>query len=119
MVSDRMKNALELADKCWKKANDTSPEFVENYLAQAERLLLSKPYVRGDEFRSFCHQNGIARPMNLHPNVWVSGVRALNIMGWVQPMQKVEPKQSHNHMPSVTLWRSSLYEGVVSEQKNT
>jgi len=59
MVSDRMKNALELADKCWKKANDTSPEFVENYLAQAERLLLSKPYVRGDEFRSFCHQNGI------------------------------------------------------------
>ncbi len=110
-MSDRMKNALQLADKCWKRANRSSPEFVEEYLTYAEKLLMSKPYIRGDEFRSFCHQHGLARPAKLHPNVWVSGVRALGIIGWMHPIQKVSPKQSHNHMPSVTLWRSSIYEG--------
>ena len=110
-MSDRMKNALQLADKCWKRANRSSPEFVEEYLTYAEKLLMSKPYIRGDEFRSFCHQHGLARPANLHPNVWVSGVRALGIMGWIHPMQKVSPEQSHNHMPSVTLWRSNIYDG--------
>ena len=91
-MSDRMKNALQLADKCWKRANRSSPEFVEEYLTYAEKLLMSKPYIRGDEFRSFCHQHGLARPAKLHPNVWVSGVRALGIIGWMHPMQKVSPK---------------------------
>ena len=106
----RMENALKLAEKCWSRANQSSPEFVENYLTYAEELLTSKPYVRGDEFRSFCHQHGLVRPADLHPNVWVSGVKALSAMGWIRPIRKVEPEQSHNHMPSVTLWQSNLYE---------
>lgn len=109
MVSDRMEKALELADKCWKKANDAAPDFVEKYLEQAEKLLLTKPYVRGEEFRAFCHQNKIARPIHIHPNVWVSGVKALATMGWIKAVKKVEPQQSHNHMPSVTLWQSQLF----------
>jgi hypothetical protein len=109
MVSDRMKNALDLADKCWNKANSEAPEFVEAYLEHAEKLLLSKPYVRGEEFRAFCHQNGLARPKHIHPNVWVSGVRALSIIGWINPVKKVVPETSHNHMPSVTLWQSRIY----------
>jgi len=41
--------------------------------------------------------------------VWVSGVRALQFLGWIYPMGKVEPTKAHNHMPSVTRWRSLLF----------
>ena len=109
MVSDRMAYAYELAHKCWNKAYSKSPEFVEKYLALAEQLLLSKPLVLGDEFREYCRANGLYRPATLHHNVWVSGVKALNSLGWIQPVGRVEPKQSHNHMPEVTVWKSVLF----------
>lgn len=109
MLSDRMTNALELANKCWKKAYNTNPEFVEKYLELAETLLTSKRVVLGDEFRAHCRNNGLFRPSNLHPNVWVSGVRALKLMGWINPMHYAVPTQSHNHMPVVTQWKSTLY----------
>ena len=110
MTTERMEEALALADKCWKKANAVAPEFVETYLELAEELLTLKPLVTGDEFREYCSKKGLRRPPTLHPNVWVSGVRALNKgFGWTEPVTKVEPVKSHNHMPSVTLWRSKLY----------
>lgn len=110
MGTERMDNALALADKCWEKAYNVAPEFVEGYLSLAEELLVSKPLVTGDEFREFCSKRGLRRPASLHPNVWVSGVRALNKgFGWIEPVTKVEPVKSHNHMPSVTLWRSRIY----------
>ena len=74
-MNDRMENALALADKCWEKANKANPEFVEKYFELAEDLLTSKPVVLGDEFRDHCNKNLLFRPPNLHPNVWVSGVR--------------------------------------------
>ena len=48
----RMEKALLMADRCWEKAHQTAPEFVERYLELAEELLLTKPTVRGDEFKS-------------------------------------------------------------------
>lgn len=109
--SERMQDALDLADKCWSKAVNTSPLFVERYLELAEELLSSKLLVTGDEFREYCRNNHLFRPPELHHNVWVSGVRALKLMGWIYPVQKVEPVKRHNHMPSVTLWRSGLFNG--------
>lgn len=105
----RMERALVMADKCWEKANNTAPEFVERYLELAEELLATKPAVRGDEFRSYCMRHKLKRDHRLHPNVWVSGVRALHSLGWISPIRKVEPVELHNHMPSVTLWRSEVF----------
>lgn len=109
----RMENALALADKCWTRANQTCPEFVENYFYLAEKLLMTKPVVTGDEFREYCAQNRLYRPKEMHPNVWMSGVRALRAVGWISPLAKVEPVKNHNHMPTVTLWRSEVYHGFV------
>lgn len=108
-VTDRMTNALDLADRCWAKAVAKSPEFVENYLAVAEQLLQEKHLVRGDEFRERCKLAGIFRPPELHHNVWVSGVRTLQLIGWITENSKVVPTSMHNHMNVVTLWRSNLY----------
>jgi len=111
MTSARMDAALKLADKCWEKANKSNPEFVERYLELAEELLITKPLVTGDEFREYCRDNKLLRPAALHPNVWVSGVRVLKLLGWITPVQKVEPVKTHNHMPSVTQWRSEVFYG--------
>lgn len=108
-MDSRMDNALTLANQCWAKAMKAEPEFVEKYLACAEQLLMHKPIVLGDEFREFCAKNGVYRPKTLHPNVWVSGVRALKFLGWIHPMGKVEPTKAHNHMPLVTQWKSLLF----------
>ena len=108
-MTPRMENALTLADKCWESAAKKNPEFVERYLELAEELLLSKLQVTGDEFRERCAQRKLYRPMGLHPNVWVSGVRALKSIGWITPIKKVEPVKAHNHMPSVTLWHSEIF----------
>lgn len=109
MSSTRMQNALQLADKCWEKAYKTAPDFVEQYLEVAEQLLSSRPVVTGDEFRRACRDANVFKPIGLHPNVWVSGVRALSLMGWITQKGKVTPTQSHNHMPVVTEWTSNLY----------
>ena len=103
---------MELADKCWGKANKAEPKFVETYMTLAEELLSSKPTVTGDEFRDYCANHKLFRPATLHPNVWVSGVRALHTLGWISRIQKVEPVKAHNHMPSVTLWRSEIFHGL-------
>ena len=109
-MTPRMEQALAMADKCWQKANALHPEFVERYLQLAEQLLTQKPLVTGDEFKDHCRNNHLFRPIDLHSNVWVSGVRALHRMGWIAPVRKVEPVKSHNHMPSVTLWRSEFFD---------
>ena len=108
-MNERMEEALVLADLCWSKASIRFPEFVERYLELAEVLLISKPLVTGDEFREHCRANALYRPQELHHNVWVSGVRFLQKAGWITPIRKVEPVKAHNHMPSVTLWKSELY----------
>lgn len=105
----RMEDAIIASEKLWAKARAVSPEFVEAYLQHAEALLIRKPFVRGDEFREYCHRQGLIRPRKLHHNVWVSGPRALNKLGWTAPLSKVEPQASHNHMPSVTMWRSLIF----------
>ena len=108
-MNERMDNALALADRCWDKAASRHPEFVERYLELAEALLSRKPLVTGDEFKEHCRQHGLHRPFDLHPNVWVSAVRFLKVAGWITPVRKVEPVKAHNHMPSVTLWRSEVF----------
>jgi hypothetical protein len=30
-------------------------------------------------------------------------------LDWIEPTGKVEPVKMHNHMPTVTLWRSKIY----------
>lgn len=108
-MNERIENAMELADKCWGKAYSVAPQFVERYFELAHQLLESKPQVTGDEFCEYCANNRLFRPAHLHPNVWVSGVRVLQNLGWITKMGKVEPVKMHNHMPSVTLWRSNVY----------
>jgi len=113
--SDRMTNALLLADKCWEKANRVAPEFVEEYLRITEKALRDAPTIRGEEFKKICAQNGLWRPPQLHPNVWVSGVRVLKNLGWISALYAVPPIDPHNHMPSVTLWRSNVYWETLKE----
>jgi hypothetical protein len=108
-MTERMKQALILADKCWGKAYRASPEFVEKYLEIMQNLLLRRSVVLGDEFRAQSEFQGLRLPSNLHHNTWVSGARAMQQMGWIVPVTKVEPAQSHNHMPLVTLWRSNIF----------
>ena len=108
-MNERMKEAIELADKCWGKAYRADAAFVERYLELAEQLLLDRPMVMGDEFRANCQRLGLNLPSKLHHNTWVSGPRAIWQIGWIHPVMKVEPSQKHNHMPEVTLWRSMIY----------
>jgi len=105
---NRIEEAMVLADKCWRKAIRSEPRFVEQYLECAEDLLRTRPIVLGDEFRSHCKRRMIFLPKALHHNTWGSVVRALNIIGWITPISKVEPSQRHNHMESVTLWKSKI-----------
>ncbi len=109
MPESRMEAALKLADKCWAKAYRVEPDFVEQYLKLCERLLLERPVVMGDEFTAYCRKNMLKMPPTLHHNTWVCGPRALRSMGWIAPISKVEPAQSHNHMPTVTLWKSMIF----------
>ena len=109
MELNRMDNAMILAEKCWGKAMAKEPSFVEQYLELAEQLLVTKPVVTGDEFRAYCAKHGLFRPGTLHPNVWVSGVRALQIIGWLHKTGTTVPTKLHNHMPVVTLWTSLIY----------
>ena len=108
-MTERMKQALMLADKCWVKAYRAAPIFVEQYLEIMQNFLLMRPVVMGDEFRAQCELQGLSLPSNLHHNTWVSGARAMQQIGWISPVSKVEPVQSHNHMPLVTLWRSNIF----------
>ena len=110
-MNERLDLALTLAQKCWSKACKKEPQFVEKYLTYAEQLLLTKPIVLGDEFRDYCKNNLLFLPITLHHNTWVSGVKALQMIGWVDPITKVEPVKMHNHMDMVTMWRSNLYDG--------
>lgn len=120
MTTERMQNALALADQCWEKAYKAAPEFVERYFELSEELLSQKLLVTGDEFREFCAKRGLRRPPALHHNVWVSGVRALNKgLGWIEAAGKVEPVKAHNHMPSVTVWRSKLYGEYTGSQSQS
>ena len=107
-MSERMEHAMMLADQCWEKAIDTAPNFVEQYFKICEQHLLSKPVVNGDEFSKVCRRKGLRRPKVLHHNVWVSGVRALEAVGWITKLGKVVPLEAHNHMPSVTQYSSNL-----------
>lgn len=108
--SERMAAAMDMADQCWAKAMEVEPVFVEYYLYLAEKLLLSKPEVTGDEIKQHCEDNLLFRPASLHPNVWVSGVRALMLLGWTTKVAQTVPTKMHNHMNTVTKWKSNLYE---------
>ena len=117
-MTERMENAIDLAAKCWDKAIRVEPDFVVEYLVCAEELLTQKPKVMGDEFRAYCLDRKLYRPSTLHHNVWVSGVTVLHSIGWIQPIGKVIPQQSHNHMPEVTLWKSMIFDDSVAMQKD-
>ena len=45
-----------------------------------------------------------------HYNTWVSGINVLKRIGWIERVKKIEPVEMHNHMDSVTLWKSLLYQ---------
>lgn len=106
---------MHLADKCWRKANQREPWFVEQYLALMETHLLSNRYIRGDEPRRVALLNNLYRPESLHHNTWVSGVRALNLLGWIEKVDTVVPQERHNHMPTVSRWKSKIYGGDGNE----
>lgn len=115
---DRIQHAMELAEKCWNKALSKSPSFVQSYFECANDLLLIRPLVTGDEFREFCANNRVFLPETLHHNTWVSGVNALKEIGWIKPIGKSEPTKSHNHMDTVTVWKSLIFGGKVVFKRN-
>lgn len=109
-MTTRMEHAILLANDCWEKMSVKHPEFVEAYLEIAHDLLESKYMVQGDEFRDACRRAGLFLPPGVHPNAgWVSGVNALKNLGWISRIGDSEPTKPHNHMRTVTLWRSELY----------
>ena len=108
-MSARMDFAYERGNDLWRGAIVKEPYFVEDYLDFSEDLLLSKQEVRGDEFKEYCEQRGLSRPATLNHNVWVTGPRILVKLGWMEAMGRVEPELWHNHMRSVTLWRSLIF----------
>jgi len=111
MSNERMEQAVALADKCWEKVSKVHPEFVIRYLELAHELLSKKPLVRGDEFRDYCRNNRLHLPKTLHHNTWVSGVRALSSVGWIEHKGYTTPTKMHNHMPQVSVWGSKLFNG--------
>jgi len=108
-MSERMDNAMLLGERCWARAMEASPAFVAQYLAVSEALLLSQPDVTGDLFKRACDLSQIRLPDGLHHNVWVSGPKSLKSIGWIEEIDTVIPTSPHNHMRSVTRWRSLLY----------
>lgn len=110
-MSARMEHAMSLADACWGKAYRTAPKFVETYFDLMETYLLRNQYIRGDEPRKVAAVNKLRRPKSLHHNTWPSGVRALMLLGWIEKVEDVTPQEAHNHMPTVSRWRSMIYGG--------
>lgn len=95
-----------LLDTTW----TAHPEFIEQYLTLSRQLLLSKAFVQGDEFCAYCRAHGLELPPGVSHNVWVGLPRVLwKKYAWIEPRGKVEPQQMHNHMPTVTLWRSLIF----------
>lgn len=114
--TERMKYALQLANKCWGKAYREEPEFVERYLELAEEYLQGRILVTGDQFKDYCYQNLLHLPSSLHHNTWVSGVSAIEAIGWISPIGKTEPTKTHNHMNDVTVWKSMIYNGSKTKE---
>ena len=108
-MSKRMELAMNAADSLWEKALVVAPDFVYRYLELCEQLLLSKPTVTGDEYRAYCSRHGLIRPAVLDSRVWVSGPRSIAKLGWTERIELVEPVYLHNHMRSVTRWRSLIF----------
>lgn len=108
-MSERMDFAFGLGEDLWRGAIVKYPLFVEDYLDFGEDLLLSKREVRGDEFKAYCEKRGLIKPAALNHNVWVTGPRILTKLGWMEAIGRVEPELFHNHMRSVTLWRSLIF----------
>jgi hypothetical protein len=104
-----MEMAMARGASLFAKAMATKPAFVEGYLEFSEELLLSKEFVRGDEFKEYCTRRGLIKPAALDSNIWVSGPQALARLGWIERVKLVEPEHMHNHMRTVTLWRSLLF----------
>ena len=105
----RLDEAFDLASKCWNKACTTEPEFVRAYLEHSEKLLTAHEEITGDMCKDYCVYSGVAKPKSLHHNSWVSGVRALWLIGWIDPIGQDIPRNRHNHMNTVTRWKSNLY----------
>jgi hypothetical protein len=106
-----MEYAMRMADACLDKAMRVSPDFVQRYLMVAEALLRAYPEVPGDRFRKVCAECKVFLPKELHHNTWVSLVRFVAKLGWMFDNGKITPSERHNHMPSVTQWRSMIYDG--------
>tara|TARA_R110000772_G_scaffold21303_3_gene58713 strand:+ start:248 stop:610 length:363 start_codon:yes stop_codon:yes gene_type:complete len=115
-MSERMAHAMHLAEKVWRKAVAEEPNFVRRYLEVSEKLLCEKQFVRGDEFKKACVLAKVTLPRTLHPNTWVSGPRCLQKSEWMRKYSDVTPEEAHNHMPSVSLWKSLLFAGEPPAQ---
>jgi hypothetical protein len=105
----RMAHAFHLADKCWGRACRKEPEFVRRYLAIAEQYLTITEFVTGDQFSKVCRAQGLDTPPSLDRNVWASGVNALVVIGWITKKGVTVPTGLHNHMNTVTEYKSNLY----------
>lgn len=88
--------------------DNASAEWKANYLMLAEILLQQQQYVCGDDFKAFCILRGLPEP-DTH-NRWVGMPTVLESKGWIERMRYVEPHRPHNHMPRVSLYRSTLFD---------
>lgn len=107
---EHIKNEISV---CWESAFKQAPRFCEDYLTIVAAFLEINEIVLGDEFTKVCRRNGLDHKSfeGLHHNVWASGVKAVENLGWITRIDKVEPQELHNHMPTVTRWASNLYRG--------
>ena len=108
-MSARMTKAMEAGTRCKNKALTLEPQWFSRYLRECERLLMSKPFVNGDEFKKHCISVKLHLPSTLHHNTWVSMPTFMAGQGWIKRVKYVEPTGMHNHMHRVTQWKSLLY----------
>lgn len=88
---------------------DNAPaEWKATYLMLAKVLLQQQQYVCGDDFKAFCVIRGLADPDT--PNRWVGMPTVLESNGWIERLEYVVPHRPHNHMPRVSIYRSTLFD---------
>lgn len=89
-------------------ADNADPLWKYYYGELASILLTEQQYVSGDDLKYFCRMRGLWEP-DTH-NRWGSMLAVLTSKGWIEPLNVIKPHRNHNHMNSVTFYRSTLFD---------
>lgn len=106
MDNDGKKKGKELGDKCAKKI---PADWKHAYMRLVTLILKRNETIPGSLFRVFCKSSGLRAPYGKH-NWWASMTLEMQREGLITPIGKTAEKDNGNHMDTVTLWKSMIYE---------